>query len=124
MKTRFPTAKSLLISVLALAVFGSACASTTLVQSSDPSAKIYIDDEFKGTGSVSHTDTKIVGSVTQVKLKKEGCETQVYSFSRNEEFDAGACAGGVFLLFPFLWIQKYRPTHSYEFSCQKVRASN
>jgi hypothetical protein len=110
--------------VLTMAVFGTACSSTTLVQSSDPAAKIYIDDEYKGTGSASHSDTKIIGSTTYVKLKKDGCETQSYSFSRNEEFDAGACAGGVFLLFPFLWIQKYRPVHSYEFSCQKVKASN
>jgi len=116
--------EKMLCLALATAIFASACSSTTLVQSSDPAAKIYIDDEFKGTGSASHTDTKIVGSNTQVKLKKEGCETQTFNFSRNEDFDAGACAGGVFFLFPFLWIQKYRPIHSYEFSCQKVRASN
>jgi hypothetical protein len=110
--------------VLATAIFGSACSSTTLVQSSDPTVKIYIDGEFKGTGSASHSDTKIIGSMTDVKLKKEGCETQSYSFSRNEEFDAGACVGGVFFLVPFLWIQKYRPVHTYEFSCHKVKASN
>lgn len=56
-------------------------------------------------------------------MKKEGCETQTFMFSRNEEFDAGACAGGVFLLFPFLWIQKYRPMHNYEFECQKTKRS-
>jgi hypothetical protein len=123
MKTTTLTAKNILTGVLILATFGSACSSTTMIQSSDPSVKIYVDDEYKGTGSVSHSDTKIVGSVTQVKFKKEGCETQMFNFSRNEEFDAGACAGGVFLLFPFLWIQKYRPMHSYDFTCQKVRAS-
>ena len=116
--------KRLLAALLILSVFGTACSSTTLVQSSDPAARIYIDDEFVGTGSASHTDTKIIGSMTSVKLKKEGCETQVYNFSRNEEFDAGACAGGVFLLFPFLWIQGYRPVHNYEFSCTKVKPSN
>ena len=108
---------------LITALFWGACSSTTMVQTTDPTVKIYIDDEFKGTGSASHTDTKIIGSTTFVKLKKEGCETQSYTFSRNEEFDAGACAGGVFFLVPFLWIQKYRPIHSYEFSCQKVKTS-
>ena len=109
---------------LVAALFTNACSSTTMVHSSDPQAKIYIDDEFKGTGSATHSDTKIIGSTTYVKLKKEGCEMQVYSFSRNEEFDAGACAGGVFLLVPFLWIQKYRPVHSYEFSCQKTKSAH
>jgi hypothetical protein len=103
-----------------VSVFGFACSSTTTITSSDPTAKIYVDDEFVGTGSVMHTDQKIVGSTTFVKLKKDGCETQNFSFSRNEDFDAGACAGGVFLLFPFLWIEKYRPLHTYEFSCVKT----
>jgi len=59
--------------------------------------------------------------MTHVKFKKDGCEEQTYAFSRNEEFDAGACIGGVFLLFPFLWIQKYKPEHNYEYSCTPVR---
>lgn len=109
--------------VLVILLISTACSSTTLITSSDPAAKIYVDDEFKGTGSVSHSDTKIIGSNTSVKLKKEGCESMNYTFSRNEEFDAGACAGGVFFLFPFLWIQKYRPVHAYEFSCTKVNTS-
>ena len=92
-----------------------------MIRSTDSAAKIYVDDQFLGTGSVSYSDTKIIGSSTIVKLKKEGCETQTFSFSRNEEFDAGACAGGVFLLFPFLWIQKYRPMHEYEYSCVKTK---
>jgi len=33
---------------------------------------------------------------------------------RNEEFDVGACIGGVFLLVPFLWIMGYRPVHMLE----------
>lgn len=104
---------------LALAISSSilACSSTTLIRSSDPDAKIYIDGEYKGKGQVSHTDTKTIGSVTSVRLEKKGCEPMVYSFSRNEEFDAGACAGGVFVLVPFLWIQKYKPEHSYEYEC-------
>ena len=99
----------------------SACSSTTTIRSTDPTVKIYVDDQLEGTGQAVHSDTKIVGSTTYVKFKKEGCETQNFQFSRSEEFDAGACAGGVFLLFPFLWIEKYRPTHEYEFSCQKVK---
>ncbi len=27
------------------------------------------------------------------------------------------CAGGVFVLVPFLWIQKYKAEHVYEYEC-------
>ena len=43
-----------------------ACSSTTMIRSTDQDAKIYVDGEFKGKGSVTHTDTKIVGSTTNV----------------------------------------------------------
>ena len=104
---------------LVLALNFVACSSTTMVRSTDPEAKIYIDGELRGRGTVVHTDTKIVGSSTTVRLEKDGCEPLNLSFARNEEFDAGACAGGVFFLFPFLWIQKYRPERTYEYQCIK-----
>lgn len=94
-----------------------ACSSTTMIRSTDPAAKIYVDGELKGKGMVTHTDTKTVGSTTSVRIEKPGCEPMHYTFSRNEEFDAGACAGGVFVLVPFLWIQKYKPEHVYEYEC-------
>lgn len=117
MKTKFFRT----VSAVVLATFLVSCSSTTQVRSTDPNARIYIDGEFKGTGSVTHTDTKIIGSTTSVRMEKDGCEPQSYSFSRNEEFDAGACAGGVFLLFPFLWIQRYKPDHTYEYRCTPRR---
>jgi hypothetical protein len=95
-----------------------ACSSTTTIRSTDPAAKIYVDGEYVGKGTVSHTDTKIIGSTTMVRLEKPGCEPRTFNFARNEEFDAGACAGGVFVLVPFLWIQKYKPEHVYEFDCE------
>lgn len=94
------------------------CSSTTLINT-DPGVKIYVDGEYQGTGSASHTDSKIVGSSTSVTLQKEGCRSQNFTFSRTEEFDPGACAGGVFLTIPFLWIMKYKPTHTYQFTCEK-----
>ncbi len=102
--------------VLSAALFAS-CSSTTMIRTTDPQAKIYIDGEFKGTGTVTHTDTKIVGATNSVRIEKPGCEPAFYTFSRSEEFDAGACAGGVFLLVPFLWIQKYKPERTYEYNC-------
>lgn len=99
----------------------TACSSTTVVRTTDSAARIYIDGEFRGKGSVTHSDQKLVGSSTFVKLEKTGCEPQTYHFQRNEEFDAGACVGGIFLLFPFLWIMKYKPEHVYDYRCTPVR---
>ena len=96
----------------------AACSSTTFIRSTDSDAKIYIDGEYKGKGTASHTDTKTIGSVTSVRLEKAGCEPRSFQFSRNEEFDAGACAGGVFLLVPFLWVQRYKAERTYEFECE------
>lgn len=97
--------------------FLASCSSTTLIRTTDSQAKIYVDGELKGTGAATHTDSKMVGSTTSVRIEKPGCEPVFHSFSRNEEFDAGACAGGVFLLVPFLWIQKYKPERTFEYNC-------
>jgi hypothetical protein len=94
------------------------CSSTTIIRSSDSAARIYVDGEFRGKGSAVWSDQKIVGSSTDVKIQKAGCEPVYYNFSRNEQFDAGACAGGVFVIFPFIWIMRYKPEHYFEYSCK------
>jgi hypothetical protein len=99
----------------------AACSSTTVIRSTDSAAKIYVDGEFKGKGSVTHTDKKIVGSTTHVKLEKDGCEPQAFEFIRSEAFDPGACVGGIFVLFPFLWIMRYKAEHLYEYKCIPVK---
>jgi len=106
-----------LVLVVMAGLYFIGCSSTTTIRSTDSSAKIYVDGELKGTGVVTHSDTKMIGSSTSVRMEKPGCEPMFYSFSRNEEFDAGACAGGVLVLIPFLWIQKYKPEHIYEYNC-------
>ena len=55
-----------------------------------------------------------LGSVTTVKIEKEGYEPMNTMFSRSEQADVGAIIGGVFILVPFLWTMKYNPTHTYE----------
>ena len=112
--------KKMISSALSLCLLAS-CSSTTMITSSDKDSKIYINGEYMGTGSVTYTDTRIVGSTNMVKIKKDGCEPENFTFQRNEEFDAGACAGGVFTLVPFLWIMKYKPTHNYEYTCKPTK---
>jgi hypothetical protein len=92
----------------------TSCASSTMINSVPNGAKLYIDGERVGTTPYRHSDTKIVGSITDVKLEKEGYESFNASFSRNEQVDAGAVIGGLFFFIPFLWTMKYKPSHNYE----------
>lgn len=73
-----------------------------------------MNEELVGTTPYAHSDTRIVGSTTRLRLEKEGYETLNSSFTRNEEVDAGAIVGGIFLMFPYLWTMKYKPSHTYE----------
>lgn len=83
--------------------------STTIVQVHDESGsidrdvKIYLDASYKGRGEVIHSDIKIIGSTTAVTLRKEGCRTMQYSFSRSEKLlvEPLILIGGLFFWFPF-----------------------
>ena len=100
--------------ILSASILWSSCVSTTLIQSKPSGAKLYLNGEPVGTTPYTHQDTRIVGSTTMVKLEKEGYAPLNTSFSRDEEVDAGAVIGGIFVLVPFLWTMKYKPTHTYE----------
>lgn len=100
--------------LLAGSVLLASCSSTTMIQSTPTGAKVYIDGQPAGTTPYPHTDTKIVGSATTVKLEKEGYEPLNTSFYRNEQVDIGAIIGGIFVYVPFLWTMKYNPVHMYE----------
>jgi hypothetical protein len=103
------------ISIFLIAtVFLASCASTTMIQSTPSGADIYVDSQKKGTTPYSYSDTKIVGSSTNITLKKDGYTDFNVTLVRSERADVGAIIGGCFVLVPFLWTMKYDPTHSYE----------
>ncbi len=99
--------------MIAVILFSS-CASTTMIQSVPSGATVYINGENVGVTPYSHTDTKIVGTASQITLKKEGYKDLNTVMVRNEEVDAGAVVGGIFVWIPFLWVMKYKPFHNYE----------
>ena len=107
------------LNMFILLTFIVSCSSSTLIQVNDKDVRIFADDQLLGKGSATYTDTKIINSVTPIKLKKDGCEDVTYVIQRNEEFDWGACVGGCLVLVPFLWVQKYKPSRTYEFECAK-----
>jgi len=111
-----PSKIRLLPLALAAFILLESCASSTVIQSNPAGAKLYLNSAYAGTTPYTHTDTKIVGTTTFVRLEKEGYEPLNTSFSRSEQADVGAIIGGVFLLFPFLWTMKYNPSRIYEFT--------
>jgi hypothetical protein len=101
--------------ISAAAILFSSCSSHTLITTVPvDGAKVYLNGEFVGTTPYDHSDTKIVGSRTSIRLEKEGYETVNASMTRDEEVDAGAVIGGLFFWVPFLWTMKYKPVHTYE----------
>ncbi len=105
------------MSVLIAVTFVTACSSTTTIQVTDPMAKIYVDGQMLGKGSVQYSDTKIIGSTTPVMLKKDGCDSQTHYISRDGGLHVGALIGGLFFLVPFLWVTKYRPGYTFDLDC-------
>lgn len=99
---------------LAGAVLFASCSSSTMIVSNPSNSKLYIDGEMVGQTPYTHRDSKIVGSVTSVKIEKEGYMPLFADFSKNEEADVGAIIGGLMVWIPFLWTMKYKSTHSYE----------
>jgi hypothetical protein len=92
----------------------SGCASSTVLRSEPPGAKVFLNGELAGRTPLVMTDTKIVGSITHVRLVLDGYRDTSTFIQRNEQFDPGACLGGVFVYVPFLWIMGYKPEHLYE----------
>ena len=112
MQTTASTTKT--IAILTAAALLCACVSSTQIKTEPRGATLYVDGEKVGQTPFTYTDTRIVGSVVRLKMKKEGYEDLEVSFTRSEEPDVGAIVGGSFSLVPFLWTMKYKPVHSYE----------
>lgn len=89
------------------------CASTTVINSQPPGARLSVNGAVVGNTPYTLSDTKIVGSTTQLKLEYPGYQPLDTTIQRNEELDVLALVGGIFLLVPFFWIMKYQPAHNY-----------
>jgi hypothetical protein len=100
--------------LLSVSILTTGCASSTYIESYPTGAKIYIDGAYAGRTPYWYTDSKIMGSVTNIDLIKEGYEPLYTSIVRSERLDLGAVFCGFYLLAPFLWSLRYNPTHSYE----------
>ena len=100
-----------------LAALG-ACSSGTSIRVSDPDARIYVNDEYVGTGKGYYSDRKPAFTKQEVTVRKDGCAEQRYFFRRNERPDLGAIVGAYYLAVPVLWLTQYKNRHAYDFECR------
>ena len=94
---------------MAALILFSSCASSTVFRTTPEGAKVYADGQYLGTTPVTYSDTKIVGSSTNIRIEKEGYKTVNAVLNRSEQADIGAIVGGLFVWIPFLWTMKYNP---------------
>jgi hypothetical protein len=90
------------------------CASTTVIQTQPPGARVFLNGAPVGTTPYTMTDTNMSGSTVQVRLEYPGYDPVNTMISRSEALDPMALIGGIFLLVPFLWIMGYAPMHMYQ----------
>ncbi len=97
----------------AASVAFAACSSTTMIQSSPTNAKLYINEEYIGTTPYEYKDSKINGSITDVRLEKEGYEPFTARLYRNEQINGATAVGGLVVWPLYLWVMEYKTSHTY-----------
>ena len=89
------------------------CASTTLINSNPPGAKLFLNGQEKGETPYTHTDRSAAGARTLVILKKEGYQ-DFNGEIRRSELSVPALIGGILIMVPFIWILEYPPQYTFE----------
>ncbi|KPK19714.1 MAG: hypothetical protein AMK69_23940 [Nitrospira bacterium SG8_3] len=112
--------RGLMNKVVALMVtflFLIGCASSTIIKSNPPGAKLYLDGQYQGETPHPYSDRAIAGTWRTVKLRKEGYKDFTGNIKR-EKLSVPALIGGIFLTVPFLWVLEY--PHEYTFEMDKL----
>ena len=102
-----------LIALSMVLLFLLRCASTTLIKSNPPGAKLQVDGQVVGETPHFYTDGAAAGTVKTVTLKKEGYK-DFNGLIRREKLSVPALIGGIFLIVPFVWILEYPSRYSFE----------
>ena len=109
--------------VILTLVFASGCASSVQINSEPPGADVTVNGQHIGTTPTSYSDTAIVGTTHQVRLEKEGYETTSAQLTRTGNLNVGALIGGLFCLFPFLWVLNYPASVNYQLEAGSEQAN-
>lgn len=101
------------VAVVMAFFFVIGCASSTVIKSIPPGAKLYLDGQVKGETPYTFTDRSIAGTWRNLTLKEEGYKDFIAHIKR-DELSVPALIGGIFLLVPFLWIFEYPAEYAFE----------
>ena len=112
MKTQVPRRALALCCVVGLLLAG--CSSSTVIRSNPAGARVFLDGAYVGTTPYTLSDSKIVGSTTQIRLEYPGLPPTTVAVSRNEDLKVGTLIVGIFLLVPLLWVMGYDAEHTFE----------
>jgi hypothetical protein len=98
------------------------CASTTLIKSNPPGAKLQVDGQVMGETPYFYTDKAAAGTVKTVTLRKEDYK-DFNGYIKREKLSVPALIGGIFLIVPFVWILEYPSQYNFEMEkAQKEQA--
>ena len=109
--TRFRLGPLFTLAWLIAAAAASGCASSTVLQSQPPGARVFLNGVPVGTTPYAMTDTNIIGTATQVRLEYPGYQPFNAIIARNEQLDPVALVVGIFVFPVLLWVMGYQPTH-------------
>ena len=101
-------------SLLASAILISGCVSTTLFRTTPEGSDVYVKGQRIGKTPYYYSDSKAAFSSTPVTFKKKGYTDLNIILKKDEGVNIGAFIGGLFMIFPFIWITKYDEKHTYE----------
>ena len=107
------TFKVQIVTMLVITCMLSSCASYTTIRSRPGGATVYANNVRLGVTPVRYSDTAISGTVTPIRLKKEGYR-DLNTIIRKDQFKIGPCIGGWFVIFPFIWILGYQDVYEFE----------
>ena len=105
--------KKKVIVLLTAFLFLFGCSSTTIIKSSPPGAKLYLDGNYKGVTPCTHSDKALMGMSKIVLMKKEGYKGFT-GIIKKEEAQLGPIIAGFFIIVPWLWALGYPDEYTFE----------
>ena len=105
------TAKAVCM-VLIAAFVVTGCASSTLIRSVPPGAKVYVDGQYLGQSPVTHRDSAPLWTTKTVTLKLDGYGDQSGTI-RKENLRVGPLIGCILVYVPCLWLTGYPDQYTF-----------
>jgi len=98
------------------------CSTTVRITSDPEGAHVLINEKSIGKTPLEVSRSDFAFETHRIKLKLEGYRT-IHS-ELEKEFKPGSCAGGVFVLIPFLWVYGPKQVQHYVLEKADSKTSN